>query len=300
MFISLKPLAERGGLTTAARHRPPAPRAVARGGHQRVHDAPRRTSASARGRAGRDYQFTLLEPGVRRPLRLGAEGRGPLAPGSRARRRQHRPRAGRAAGQHHRSTGRRPRASACASRTSTTRSTTPSRSGRSRPSTRSATSTASCSRSTRATSAIPTDLSRIFVPGRDGAQVPLDSVIRLEKTLAPLVVNHQGPFPAVTISYNLRPDATLDEAHAGDPAGGRRAAGCPIPSAPRRPATPRPSPQQASTQPLLIIAALICGLHRAGRALREPGAPADHHLDAAVGRPRRADRAAGSPTWSCP
>ena len=58
----------------------------------------------------------------------------------------------------------------------------------------------------------PTDLSLVFVPGKDGAQVPLGGLVRLEKTLAPLVVNHQGPFPAVTISYNLRPDATLDEA----------------------------------------------------------------------------------------
>ena len=57
---------------------------------------------------------------------------------------------------------------------------------------------------------------------------------------------------------------------------------------------------QASTQPLLIIAALHLGLHRAGRALREPGAPADHHLDAAVGRPRRADRAATRGAWSSP
>ena len=40
-------------------------------------------------------------------------------------------------------------------------------------------------------------------------------------------------------------------------------------------------------------------LHRAGRALREPGAPADHHLDAALGRARRAAGAATWPAWSC-
>ena len=40
----------------------------------------------------------------------------------------------------------------------------------------------------------PSDLSRIFVPGRDGVQVPLDSVITVSQGLAPLVVNHQGPF----------------------------------------------------------------------------------------------------------
>ena len=52
------------------------------------------------------------------------------------------------------------------------------------------------------------------MPGSNGAQVPLTSVIDVDKTLAPLVVNHQGPFPAVTVSYGLRPDMTLDEAHA--------------------------------------------------------------------------------------
>src|SRR5437016_14359079 len=39
----------------------------------------------------------------------------------------------------------------------------------------------------------PTDLSRVFVPGQGGAQVPLNGLSRMEKTLAPLVVNHQGP-----------------------------------------------------------------------------------------------------------
>ena len=58
----------------------------------------------------------------------------------------------------------------------------------------------------------PTDLSRVFVPGQGNAQVPLSALVKVEKPLAPLVVNHQGPFPAVTISYNLAPGATLDEA----------------------------------------------------------------------------------------
>ena len=58
----------------------------------------------------------------------------------------------------------------------------------------------------------PGDLSRIFVPGKDGVQVPITAVISVDKALAPLVVNHQGPFPAVTISYGLNADMTLDEA----------------------------------------------------------------------------------------
>ena len=58
----------------------------------------------------------------------------------------------------------------------------------------------------------PSDLSRIFVPGRDGVQVPLDSVISVSQGLAPLVVNHQGPFPAVTINYGLTAGMTLQDA----------------------------------------------------------------------------------------
>ena len=56
----------------------------------------------------------------------------------------------------------------------------------------------------------PSDLSRIYVPNLDGTQVPLSSLITMQQGVAPLVVNHQGPFPAVTINYNLRPGATLD------------------------------------------------------------------------------------------
>ncbi len=56
----------------------------------------------------------------------------------------------------------------------------------------------------------PSDLSRIYVPSLDGTQVPLSSLITMQQGVAPLVVNHQGPFPAVTINYNLRPGVSLD------------------------------------------------------------------------------------------
>jgi multidrug efflux pump len=102
----------------------------------------------------------------------------------------------------------------------------------------------------------PTDLSRIFVPGQGGAQVPLNGLIRMEKTLAPLVVNHQGPFPAVTITYNLKPDVTLDEATR---AIGQAVAELRMPDSIRAEAAgdAKAFAAQASTQPLLIIAALI-------------------------------------------
>jgi multidrug efflux pump len=102
----------------------------------------------------------------------------------------------------------------------------------------------------------PSDLSRVFVPGRAGAQVPLSSLIRVDKALAPLVVNHQGPFPAVTITYNLKPEATLDEA---TQAIRQAIAELRMPDAIRAEAAgdAKAFAQQANTQPLLIIAALI-------------------------------------------
>jgi multidrug efflux pump len=66
----------------------------------------------------------------------------------------------------------------------------------------------------------PEDLSRIYVPTIDRhRQVPLSSVVTLTKGVAPLVVNHQGPFPAVTINYSLKPGVSIDTSlHAIDSA----------------------------------------------------------------------------------
>ncbi len=44
------------------------------------------------------------------------------------------------------------------------------------------------------------------------AQVPLSAFARFESTTAPLVIAHQEQFPAVTISFNLAPEAALSDA----------------------------------------------------------------------------------------
>jgi multidrug efflux pump len=44
------------------------------------------------------------------------------------------------------------------------------------------------------------------------AQVPLTAVARIVKRTAPLVITHQGQFPAATISFNVKPGASLGEA----------------------------------------------------------------------------------------
>jgi len=58
----------------------------------------------------------------------------------------------------------------------------------------------------------PNDLSRIYVPGTNGVQVPLTAVTKIQRALQPLVINHQGQFPSATISFALAPDVTIDEA----------------------------------------------------------------------------------------
>jgi multidrug efflux pump subunit AcrB len=52
------------------------------------------------------------------------------------------------------------------------------------------------------------------ISGISPNEVPLSAVARFEKSLAPLVVNHQGQFPSVTITYNLASNIGLEEANA--------------------------------------------------------------------------------------
>jgi multidrug efflux pump len=102
----------------------------------------------------------------------------------------------------------------------------------------------------------PTDLARIYVPGANGAQVPLKAVTRIERTLQPLVVNHQGQFPAATISFTLAPDVTIEAATA---AIDRAVAELHIPDTLRAEfqGDARAYRQSIGAQPLLILAALF-------------------------------------------
>jgi multidrug efflux pump len=102
----------------------------------------------------------------------------------------------------------------------------------------------------------PSDLDRIFVPGRDGVQVPLSSFVKIDRTLAPLVVNHQGPFPAVTVNYGLTDGMLLADAQ---DAIRQAIAELRMPDSIRAEAAgdARAFEQQSQLQALLILAALI-------------------------------------------
>jgi hydrophobe/amphiphile efflux-1 (HAE1) family protein len=58
------------------------------------------------------------------------------------------------------------------------------------------------------------DLAGVYVSSSTGVQIPLTSLARIERGAMPLVVNHQGVLPAVTLSYNVAPGSSLDAATA--------------------------------------------------------------------------------------
>jgi hydrophobe/amphiphile efflux-1 (HAE1) family protein len=57
-----------------------------------------------------------------------------------------------------------------------------------------------------------TALSKLYVVAAGGARVPLGSFAHFASKVEPLSVNHQGQFPAVTLSFNLAPGTALGEA----------------------------------------------------------------------------------------
>jgi HAE1 family hydrophobic/amphiphilic exporter-1 len=58
----------------------------------------------------------------------------------------------------------------------------------------------------------PSALSLLYVRAAQGQLVPLDALVRLERGVGPLQVNHTGQLPSVTISFGLRPGASLGDA----------------------------------------------------------------------------------------
>ena len=58
----------------------------------------------------------------------------------------------------------------------------------------------------------PTALSRIYLSGPSGAQVPLSTFAHFVSKAEALSINHQGQFPAVTLSFNLAPGFAIGQA----------------------------------------------------------------------------------------
>ncbi|GLS45345.1 efflux RND transporter permease subunit [Methylobacterium brachythecii] len=58
----------------------------------------------------------------------------------------------------------------------------------------------------------PNALQRIYVRSQNDTSVPLSQIAKLETGVMPAVINHQGQFPSVTLSFNLAPGATIGAA----------------------------------------------------------------------------------------
>jgi HAE1 family hydrophobic/amphiphilic exporter-1 len=55
----------------------------------------------------------------------------------------------------------------------------------------------------------PSDLSKLYMKTANNQTIPLGAVAKLVPTVGPLMINHQGQQPAVTISFNLAPGVSL-------------------------------------------------------------------------------------------
>ncbi len=58
----------------------------------------------------------------------------------------------------------------------------------------------------------PSALSKIFVAGPGGTQIPLSTFAHFVPKVEALSINHQGQFPAVTLSFNLHPGYSIGQA----------------------------------------------------------------------------------------
>ena len=89
-----------------------------------------------------------------------------------------------------------------------------------------------------------------------GGQVPLSALTRLETSMAPLSINHQGQFPVVTVSFNIAPGVSLGDAvSAIDEA--RQELGMPASIEAGFQGTAKAFQASLTNTPLLILAALV-------------------------------------------
>ncbi len=101
----------------------------------------------------------------------------------------------------------------------------------------------------------PQDLDHIYVRGASGV-VPLSAFSRTEESRTALAINHQGQFPAVTISFNLAPGVSLGAAVRAIDAAGTEI-GLPASIQAGFQGTARAFRASLINTPLLILAAIV-------------------------------------------
>jgi multidrug efflux pump subunit AcrB len=131
----------------------------------------------------------------------------------------------------------------------------------------------------------PEALNGIYVTSSSGQQVPISTLVDSVVKVAPLVVNHQGQFPSVTISFNLAPGAVIGDAvNAIQRVEKQLGAPLSVQASIRSLAEEHADPHRRSA---------LRHLPHSRHSLRERDPPDHHHLDPAIGRPRRAVAADG-------
>jgi len=99
-------------------------------------------------------------------------------------------------------------------------------------------------------------LDQIYVGSTNGQQVPLSVFTKISTSVAPLVINHQGLFPSVTLSFNLAAGASLGDAVAAIESTQNRI-GMPKTIQAGFQGTAQAFQASLASQPLLITAAII-------------------------------------------
>ena len=102
----------------------------------------------------------------------------------------------------------------------------------------------------------PSALSRLYVHGSGGRLVPLSEFATIAPETTTIAVNHQGQFPAVTISFNLAPGTSLGDA-VDQISQASRQIGMPKTVETSFQGTASAFQSSLSTQPLLIAAAIF-------------------------------------------
>ncbi len=102
----------------------------------------------------------------------------------------------------------------------------------------------------------PRFLSQIYVHSPKGEEVPMSAFTTFAPTIAPLSVAHEGLFPAVTISFNLRPGVALGDAVTAVDAAAAKV-GLPATIQTAFAGTAQAYQDSLSTEPILIAAALV-------------------------------------------
>ena len=102
----------------------------------------------------------------------------------------------------------------------------------------------------------PEHLNALHIRSAGGGQVPLGAFARVTETVGPLVISHQGQFPATMISFNLASGVSLGDAvQAFDSA--MKKLGMPASIRGNFQGTAQAFQSSLANQPLLILAALV-------------------------------------------